>query len=77
MAGYPLLKNLCPYCFSEMGPTGSCLKCAQKSNDEEASDSLPLKTVMENRYVIGKCLGIGGFGITYLAWDLKENKKVC
>ncbi|MCL2256256.1 MAG: serine/threonine protein kinase, partial [Firmicutes bacterium] len=38
--------------------------------------ALPLKTVLVGRYVIGKPLGAGGFGVTYLAYDLKEDAKV-
>ena len=33
-------------------------------------------SVLENRYLIGRSLGYGSFGITYIAWDGKLERKV-
>ena len=33
-------------------------------------------TVLHDRYVIGKVLGFGGFGVTYIGWDSKLEMKV-
>lgn len=40
------------------------------------SDALAAGTVLSDRYVIGKVIGNGGFGITYLAYDTVQEKKV-
>ena len=37
---------------------------------------LPLGTILNGRYLVGKVLGIGGFGITYLGYDLTLEIKV-
>ena len=31
---------------------------------------LPLNTVLRGAYIVGKCLGKGGFGITYIGWHI-------
>lgn len=40
------------------------------------SDALAAGTILSDRYVIGKVIGSGGFGITYLAYDTEYEKKV-
>lgn len=40
------------------------------------SDALSAGTALSDRYVIGKVIGSGGFGITYLAYDTEDEKKV-
>lgn len=36
-------------------------------------DALPAGTVLRDRYVVGKLLGSGGFGMTYLAYDKQQD----
>ena len=37
---------------------------------------LPAMTILEGRYLIGKVLGEGGFGITYTGFDLRLEERV-
>ena len=53
--------DICPYCGYEEG-----------SPAEEPYFLTP-GMELENRYIIGKALGFGGFGITYKAWDKNLN----
>ncbi len=60
--------NLCPSCFINF--TGSsCGTCEWKVNEDNPPPALALGQVLDGRYRIGRFLGHGGFGITYLAWD--------
>ena len=69
-------KKLCEYCFSET-EDNTCPKCGYTSG-HHAGDAtlLDIGSILENRYVIGGVLGKGGFGITYLAFDMKLSCKV-
>lgn len=70
-------KNICLFCFGDLDSNRNCLNCKKKSDDTPSPPHhLPQRTILNGKYLIGKALGEGGFGITYLAWDLTCGIKV-
>ena len=51
----------------DSGPV--CPHCGFDENTRNASHQIPIGTVLQAKYRIGRVLGQGGFGITYLGWD--------
>ncbi len=72
--------NLCMGCMKEKSnPEGMCLECGfsiKKYNQMRSDRALPPMTILAGKYLLGKVLGEGGFGITYLAWDLNREEKI-
>ena len=69
-------KRICYGCFQEKEPGSVCPHCGFHENEEQPYLALPLGTLLNGRYMLGKVLGIGGFGITYLGYDLTLEIKV-
>ena len=72
-------KNLCYNCFQEKPQTeGPCPYCGfdLAENQEKFPMALKAGTVLNSRYTVGRVLGQGGFGITYVAWDEKLAARV-
>lgn len=70
-------KNICLFCFGDLDTNRTCVSCKKKSDDTPSPPHhLPQRTVLNDKYLIAKALGEGGFGITYLAWDLSQGIKV-
>lgn len=69
-------QHVCYGCFSEKEPGTVCPHCGFTENSERAYLAIPLGTILDGRYLIGKVLGVGGFGITYLGYDLTLDYKV-
>ena len=72
-------KNLCYNCFQEReAPGGPCPYCGfdLAENEKKFPVALRAGTVLNGRYIVGRVLGQGGFGITYLAWDTKLEARV-
>ena len=71
-------RRLCPGCMNEWGkPDQACPVCGFIRNKyERAARWLPLYTVLERKIMIGKVIGEGGFGITYMGWDLNLQVRV-
>lgn len=69
-------ENVCYGCFQEKKPGNFCPHCGFNENEEMPYLALPLGTILNGRYLVGKVLGIGGFGITYLGYDLTLEIKV-
>ncbi len=70
------MKNLCGNCFSELNGE-VCSNCGYvNSADIQEPYALPVGTVLKGRYLLGKTIGKGGFGITYLSYDILHDKTV-
>ena len=72
-------KQLCYNCFQERpAGNGPCPHCGfdLEENIKKFPVALRAGTMLNNRYVIGRVLGQGGFGITYLALDTQLETKV-
>lgn len=56
--------QICPHCGYVVG-----------TNAEEAIHMEP-GSLLNDRYIVGKVLGYGGFGVTYIGWDGKLEQKI-
>ena len=56
--------TVCPYCGYTSGTPA------------REAYHLPPETILNGRYLVGRVIGFGGFGTTYIAWDLMLEKKV-
>lgn len=72
------LSGLCMYCMKANIVNGRCPVCGKSEDDGEKRNAraLPVRDVVHNRYYVGRVLGAGGFGITYMAWDMNENRRI-
>jgi len=70
--------KLCMGCMKSIeNKKAPCPHCGwQDDAAERAPHHLPLYTILNGKYLVGRVLGEGGFGITYLGWDLNLDMKV-
>lgn len=65
----------CPNCFMPIGGSTVCPKCGNDhAKNKQFAGVLPAFTLLNNRYLVGRVLGKGGFGVTYIAKDIISNK---
>ncbi len=72
------LQYLCTNCLAGTLHNGVCNSChkSEAEHPERPSSALPARHMVGSRYYLGRVIGKGGFGITYLAWDCSENRRV-
>ena len=63
-------KKRCYGCMKLKVSSPVCEHCGYDENTRNAPHQLPAGTVLKEQYLVGRVLGQGGFGITYLGWDL-------
>jgi serine/threonine protein kinase len=69
--------NICLGCLADKGDPVVCRLCGfDESLTETHRLRIRRRTILKDQYLIGKVLGQGGFGITYLGLDLILHKKV-
>ncbi|MCR4599313.1 MAG: PASTA domain-containing protein [Acetatifactor sp.] len=64
MESYDDEYSVCPHCGY-----------AENSEPEEANQLRP-GTILDNKYVVGKAIGHGAFGVTYLGYDAELERKI-
>ena len=64
-------------CMRDKDEADLCSECGwREGTPPDSSAQLSPRAVLVEKYLIGMVLGQGGFGITYLAWDLLLNRKL-
>ena len=54
-----------------------CPHCGYDPNRVKGQEyTLPPQTILAGKYLVGRMLGQGGFGITYIGWDIALERKV-
>ncbi|MBQ3498346.1 MAG: PASTA domain-containing protein [Clostridia bacterium] len=69
-------EHLCMGCMKEIGEVQQCPHCGFHADTMQMAPYLAVRTVVANRYLIGKLLEYNGDGATYIAWDINEKKPV-
>ncbi len=71
--------RLCMGCMVQLDrPAARCPHCGfEEGRYQRPESSLPLREILNGKYLIGRVIGSGGFGITYIGWDFYQCKKVC
>lgn len=72
-----LEKEYCISCMNPLLEDGICPVCGfNHSTYKPEAYHLPPGTMLAGRYLVGRALGGGGFGITYLGFDVRLELKV-
>lgn len=55
---------------------GHCTVCGFRDRVQRDNRALPAGLILHQRYMLGRVLGVGGFGITYVAYDQKRQRRL-
>ncbi len=70
-------RHYCDYCFEQIAPNSECPNCHLTPAKYKTEPGLLMPgSVLAGKYVIGRTIGRGGFGATYLAFSTKNNSVV-
>lgn len=67
-------KQFCENCFEEIS-TPVCTRCGYRAGMSDPTMLTP-GSVLLGKYIVGRVMGKGGFGVTYLAYDVSAGRKV-
>ena len=68
-------RYLCMGCMSRLDENGKC-HCGYDENEPEEEFCLPVRSVVGERYLVGRVSKINGEGIIYIGFDRENEEKV-
>lgn len=72
-----LMGQTCYNCFSGINGVNPCPVCGYDNAAEgDRGMALPLGTILHDGFFVGRVLGQGGFGITYLGYELHSKRRI-
>lgn len=67
----------CHLCFTDIPAGQQCRNCVSAADpDPYQGDVLPPGSILGGKFTVGRLLGRGGFGATYLSWDMNLRVRV-
>ena len=71
------LEHLCLGCMNPLpNLNDKCPECGWNKGQSNGKNRLMPGSILAGKYLVGKILGQGGFGITYLGWSMIQNCRV-
>ena len=70
------IQNLCMGCMNELEEDGSCSYCNYNPDSPFLQSYLPPKSMLDDRYIVGKVLSYNGEGASYIGFDIVTSSKV-
>lgn len=72
-----IFNTLCLNCMKDVGEEfQTCPFCGSPASFENQFHQLAPRSILNGKFIIGKTLGQGGFGITYAGYDITDKSKV-
>jgi serine/threonine-protein kinase len=68
-------RNLCMGCMSVLDENGKC-RCGYNEDAPTDEACIPVRTVIGEKYIVGKMIKINGEAITYIGFDKENEEKV-
>ena len=67
-------RNLCKFCFTARMPNQSvCPRCGGAAHVRTYHGTLANGAILAGKYLVGRVIGKGGFGVTYQCYNLQKN----
>lgn len=61
--------RLCMGCMNDNGGEQVCTICGFDSREKNPKNAVPVRTMINDRFLVGKVLSVNGEGIEYIGWD--------
>ena len=61
--------RLCMGCMNDNGGEQICPICGFDANAKNPKNAVPIKTMVNDRFLVGRVISANGEGIDYIGWD--------